>query len=190
MLRARKVAATRCLCRECAASVHAKQSSLGQRFFAHDVGSSCPASGESVAHRLLKTELAAAIRDAGWVAELEVPGTGWRADVLAASPDGARRVAWEAQLASATVADLQERTDTMRAELDAVCWVTDQDVPWMRQVPSLRLRRYDTGDGVRDQMAQCRCALIVGNSARRRPALTPELGNALSPRLTCSLIVT
>lgn len=131
-------------CRECAASVHAKQSSLGQRFFAHDAGSNCPASGESVAHRLLKTELAAAIRSGGWVAELEVPGTGWRADVLALSPDGARRVAWEAQLASATVADLQERTTTMLTELDAVCWVTDRDVPWVRRVPSLRLRRDDT----------------------------------------------
>jgi hypothetical protein len=41
------------------------------------------------------------IRAAGWHAELEVAGDGWRADVHAASPDGQRRTAWEAQLACA-----------------------------------------------------------------------------------------
>lgn len=63
-----------------------------------------------MAHRLLKLQLASAIRDAGWYAELEVAGEGWRADVLATSPDGTRRMAWEAQLAQITVDELRERT--------------------------------------------------------------------------------
>src|SRR3546814_5673800 len=68
-----------------------------------------------MAHRLLKLQLASAIRDAGWYAELEVAGEGWRADVLATSPDGTRRMAWEAQLAQITGAELRERTARMEA---------------------------------------------------------------------------
>jgi competence protein CoiA len=47
--------------------------------------------------------------------------------VLATSPDGARRIAFEAQLAAATVEDLTERTATMGADDVEVCWVTDKD---------------------------------------------------------------
>ncbi len=131
-------------CRGCGHGVQAKVSKLGLRFFADDAAvAECPANGETPAHRLLKSELAAAIRAAGWVAELEVPGDGWRADVLAISPDGESKIAWEAQLASATVDDLRERTATMLAELDGVCWVTDKDVPWVARVPSVRVRRDD-----------------------------------------------
>lgn len=134
------------VCRGCGERVHAKLSVRGLRFFAHHRRSDdCPLNGETPEHRLLKSELAAAIRAAGWVADLEVAGTGWRADVLATSPDGARRIAWEAQLASTTADDLAERTATMRAELDGVCWVTDKDVPWVTRVPSVRIRRGDNG---------------------------------------------
>ncbi len=78
-------------------------SKLGLRFFPHEAcGRCCPSNGgETPAHRLLKSELAAAIRSAGWTGELEVSGDGWRTDVLGVSPDGHRQVAWEAQLASA-----------------------------------------------------------------------------------------
>ena len=80
------------------------------RFFAHDADApNCGLAGESLAHRLLKIELASAIRAAGWHAELEVPGNGWRADVLATSPDGKTRMAWEAQLAASTAEDLGMR---------------------------------------------------------------------------------
>ena len=127
-------------CRACGSS--AKVSKLGMRFFAHRAAASdCPTVGETIEHRLLKIELAAAIRDAGWHAELEVPGTGWRADVLATSPDGARRIAFEAQLAAATVQDLTERTATMGADDVEVCWVTDKDTAWVTHVPSARVRR-------------------------------------------------
>lgn len=74
-------------CRECGHGLHAKVSRTGMRFFAHDPGApKCGLVGESLAHRLLKIELASAIRAAGWHAELEVPGNGWRADVLAFAP--------------------------------------------------------------------------------------------------------
>jgi hypothetical protein len=127
-------------CRGCGGGLQAKVSKLGLRFFAHDAAvSDCPLNGESAAHRLLKSALAGAIRQAGWTAELEVAGTGWRADVLALSPDGTRRVAWEAQLATATRDELAARTTTMLGELDGVCWVTDKDAIWLCQVPSARV---------------------------------------------------
>src|SRR6266536_2587056 len=111
-------------CRACAALMSAKVSSRGLRFFAHRSAADCPTLGETLEHRLLKIELAAAIRGAGWTAELEVPGNGWRADVLAARPDSARRIAFEAQLAAATIDDLRQRTATMAADHIEVCWVT------------------------------------------------------------------
>ncbi len=123
-------------CRECGHGLHAKLSTKGLRFFAHDrAAPTCSLVGETMAHRLLKLQLASAIRDAGWYAELEVAGDGWRADVLATSPDGARRMAWEAQLAQITVDELCERTARMRASGVAACWVTDQDRPWVSAVP-------------------------------------------------------
>lgn len=116
-------------CRGCSAAMSAKVSTRGLRFFSHRAAArDCPSAGETLAHRLLKLELAGAIRDAGWHAELEVPGNGWRADVLASSPDGSRRIAFEAQLASATIEDLRERTATIAAEDVEVCCLTDRDV--------------------------------------------------------------
>ena len=127
-------------CRECGHGLHAKVSRQGMRFFAHDAHApECGLAGESLAHRLLKMELASAIRNAGWLAELEVPGNGWRADVLATSPDGSRRMAWEAQLAAATAEDLADRTARMAAEGVWVCWVTDKDRPFIGHVPSIRI---------------------------------------------------
>jgi hypothetical protein len=117
------------VCRGCGAPMSAKSSSRGLRFFAHrSAAPGCPSQGETIAHRLLKIELVTAARDAGWHAELEIAGNGWRADVLATSPDGTRRIAFEAQLASCTIEDLDERTATMRADGVEVCWVTDRDV--------------------------------------------------------------
>src|SRR4051812_13768746 len=89
-------------CPGCGSSLHAKVSPASRklRYFAHDAArTDCLLNGETLAHRLLKTELASAVREAGWIAELEVSGDRWRADVLATSPNGIRRIAWEAQLA-------------------------------------------------------------------------------------------
>ena len=108
------------------------------RFFAHDARSSgCALNGETMAHRLLKLELACAVRDAGWRAQLEATGPGFRADVLAVSPDGADRVVWEAQLAGIAVDKIRERTATITSSGARVCWVTDRDTAWLGVVPAV-----------------------------------------------------
>lgn len=146
-------------CRECSHGLHAKVSRLGTRFFAHDAGApTCSLTGETMAHRMLKMELATAIRSAGWHAELEVPGTGWRADVLATSPAGGKRMAWEAQLASTTAQELTKRTATMAAEGVDVCWVSDKNTPWMGQVPSIQVQ--SPGDS--EQATNSGLAVIAG----------------------------
>lgn len=131
-------------CPECKWGVHAKHSSRGLRFFAHNAQrpAECQLSNESVEHHLLKLELATAIRAAGWYAELEVradDGT-WRADVLASSTNGKRRMAWEAQLSAITAEELQERTARYADADIAVCWVSPRaEVPWLSSAPAVRV---------------------------------------------------
>lgn len=133
-------------CPECGWSVHAKHSPSGVRFFCHDPGRppSCELSNESWEHHMLKLELAGAIRTAGWYAELEVPAEdgSWRADVMASSPDGTQRMAWEAQLSPITVEDIRARTARYRAEGITVCWVSPHKKPpqWIGAVPAVRVR--------------------------------------------------
>lgn len=124
-------------CRGCGHGLHAKVSPNGLRFFSHDAAQNdCPTAGESLAHRLLKLELVSAARAAGWEAELEVAGNGWRADVLATSPEG-RRVAWEAQLAQITPEEIVDRHSTMTADGLEVCWVADRHRAWIGEVPAV-----------------------------------------------------
>ncbi|WRZ96427.1 competence protein CoiA family protein (plasmid) [Streptomyces sp. NBC_01007] len=131
-------------CPECSHGMHAKVSSLGLRFFAHTPGAlTCMLAEESMAHHLLKLELAQAARAIGWMAELEVSGPdgSWRADVLA-STAGGRRVALEAQLASITAAEIRARTERMSAYGVRSCWFSDRSrIPWLGVVPSVRLAR-------------------------------------------------
>lgn len=130
-------------CDECHHPMHAKSSRTGLRFFAHAPGApTCALGLESVAHHLLKLELAGAARDAGAHAELEVPGPGgtWRADVLATDPAGTWTTALEAQLAPITGADITARTDRMRADGVTSIWFSDRPrPPWLGTVPSVRL---------------------------------------------------
>jgi len=129
-------------CPACGGRVHAKLSPAPHRlrFFAHDTNDpSCALNGETMAHRLLKLELASAVRDAGWSAELEATGPGFRADVLAVSPDGTHRVVWEAQLASIAVDDIRRRTETITASGAGVCWVASGDTAWFGSVPSIAI---------------------------------------------------
>ncbi|MFC4065058.1 competence protein CoiA family protein [Actinoplanes subglobosus] len=116
-------------CDACGESMHAKVSTLGLRFFAHDAARpDCPLTGETANHRLLKSAIAAAVRQAGWIAALEAKGpqSRWRADVLATSPDGARRVAWEAQLARQHDDDTLSRTERYAGDGVEVVWVFDR----------------------------------------------------------------
>ncbi|MFB7669042.1 competence protein CoiA [Kitasatospora sp. NPDC056138] len=129
-------------CPECRHGMHAKVSPHGMRFFAHDRGApTCALAQESMEHHLLKLDLATEVRAAGWFAELEVraeDGT-WRADVMASSPDGSRRMAWEAQLSPITADEIRARTERFAAHGVAVCWVATKARPWVGTVPSVRV---------------------------------------------------
>ncbi|NEC33802.1 competence protein CoiA family protein [Streptomyces rubrogriseus] len=135
-------------CPECGHGMHAKVSSAGLRFFAHTSGApTCTLAEESMAHHLLKLELAQAARGAGWLAELEVSGPDgrWRADVLASTASG-RRFALEAQLASITIDEIRARTERMSTYGVRACWFSDRSrIPWLGAVPSVRLARQDDG---------------------------------------------
>jgi competence protein CoiA len=137
-------------CPDCGHGVHAKVSSRRLRYFAHDPGrpGDCAWLNESLEHHLLKLELATAIRDAGWHAELEVraPDGSWRADVLASAHDGSRRVAFEAQLSPITDDDITTRTSRYQSAGIDVCWVSAGNwPPWMEAVPLAWVRA--PGDG-------------------------------------------
>lgn len=135
-------------CPECGHGMHAKVSSRGLRFFAHAPGApTCTLAEESMAHHLLKLELAQAARAAGWMAELEVSGPDgrWRADVLASTANR-RRVALEAQLAGITAAEVRDRTMRMASYGVHSCWFSDRSrIPWLGAVPSVRLARQVDG---------------------------------------------
>ncbi|MFF1400450.1 competence protein CoiA [Streptomyces sp. NPDC058287] len=139
------------VCDECRHAMYAKASRTGLRFFAHAPGApTCALGVESVAHHLLKLELAGAARDAGAHAELEVPGPGgtWRADVLATDPTGSWKTALEAQLAPITATEITARTARMRADNVSSIWFSDRPrPPWLGAVPSVRLATNDTGQG-------------------------------------------
>ncbi|MFI6731271.1 competence protein CoiA family protein [Streptomyces sp. R-74717] len=127
-------------CDECRHPLRAKVSPTGLRFFAHAPGApECAAAGESMAHHLLKLELAAAARAAGADAEMEVRGPEgtWRADVMASDPGGAWRVALEAQLSPITAMDIEARTERMLADDVTSVWFSDRPrPPWLGLVPS------------------------------------------------------
>ncbi len=135
-------------CPECGHGVHARLSRRRLRHFAHDSGRppDCAWLNESLEHHLLKLELATALRAAGWHADLEIraqDGT-WRADVLASSHDGVRRMAFEVQLSPITDDDIAERTARYQHEGIDVCWVSTNDRPsWMGLVPSVQVREPD-----------------------------------------------
>ena len=100
------------ICRECGGTVHAKCSSQGLRFFAHDRATSGCTAGESVQHMVSKIALAEAARALGWEAELESAGPDWRADVLMTTDLG-RRVALEVQLSAMSLADGQDANGSL-----------------------------------------------------------------------------
>ncbi|MBT2508550.1 hypothetical protein J7I98_22200 [Streptomyces sp. ISL-98] len=130
-------------CTDCGQSMHAKMSGRGGRFFAHHRRSPhCASGGETAEHRNLKRELARAAREAGHHAELEVTAghRGWRADVLVTAPEG-RRTALEAQISSASLDDVLERTRCYRDDGIDVVWFTPHAARWLTHVPSARLHR-------------------------------------------------
>jgi hypothetical protein len=168
-------------CRGCEGRMQARRSSLGLRFFAHDrTEPTCPSNGETPEHRALKHTIAQAIREANSTAEIEVaPGPGdrggWRADVLASTPDG-RRIAFEAQLASMTTAEGQERTDRYADDGIETVWITTKHASWLFQLPGVRV---DDANGI--VRATRGCAVFDGERWRTRD-------DALFGRLIASLL--
>lgn len=143
-------------CPECGHGLRAKVSPRGLRFFAHLPGAlACALAEESMAHHLLKLELATAARAAGWTANLEVsgPDRAWRADVLASAGD--RRIALEAQLAPITPEHIRDRTQRMAADGVPSVWFSDRPrPPWLGIVPSVRLASGDNGLAVVEGLAR------------------------------------
>lgn len=130
-------------CPACEGRMVARVSVLGLRHFAHRRRSpNCPLAGESAGHLLLKSDLAAAGRAAGWQMLLEAaaPHGAWRADVLAVSAEG-RQFALEAQLSPITEDGVLERTARYTADGVGVCWFDDRERPrpWMAAAPSLHV---------------------------------------------------
>ncbi len=155
-------------CRGCEGRMQARRSSLGLRFFAHDrTEPTCPSNGETPEHRALKHTIAQAIREANSTAEVEgAPGPGdrggWRADVLASTPDG-RRIAFEAQLASMTTAEGEERTDRYANDGIETVWITTKHASWLFQLPGVRV---DESNGV--VHATRGCAVFGGEGWQTR----------------------
>lgn len=139
-------------CDECGHPMFAKVSRNGLPFFAHAPHApNCALALETLAHHMLKLELANAARDAGAHAEMEVRGPDgyWRADVLASDPGGTWRWALEAQLAAISADDITARTERMRADGVTSIWFSDRPrPPWLGAVPSVRLTRPDEGQGL------------------------------------------
>jgi Competence protein CoiA-like family len=139
-------------CDECHHRMFAKVSRNGLRFFAHAPHApNCALALETLAHHMLKLELANAARDAGAHAEMEVraPDGAWRADVLASDQGGTWRIALEAQLAAITDDDIKDRTGRMQAGGVRSIWFSDKPCPpWLGVVPSVRLAQSDDGEGL------------------------------------------
>ncbi|WP_327159547.1 hypothetical protein [Streptomyces zaomyceticus] len=69
--------------------------------------------------------------------------------MMATSPDGARRVALEAQMAAISITDIKARTDRYAAAGVEACWFTDpKTVPWLDAVPSVQITRPEDGGPV------------------------------------------
>jgi len=139
------------ICPGCSASMQAVRSSLGSPFFRHDVEQPrCPSNGETAVHRWLKTELAHAIRRAGWTANLEVPSDlnagdseRWRADVMATDQESGRRVAFEVQISGQTVDVGQYRTERYARDGIDTFWVAAAKVWWMWKIPGFQIESSD-----------------------------------------------
>ncbi|MER6039056.1 hypothetical protein ABT133_35020 [Streptomyces sp. NPDC001835] len=69
---------------------------------------------------------------------------------MASSPDGSRRIAWEAQLSPITDRDILARTARYAADCIGVCWVSPgpQAPPWIDVVPAVQV-------SAPDQHGQC-----------------------------------
>jgi hypothetical protein len=98
----------------------------------------CELAGESRDHQRLKLLIVDTARSLGWSAQPEAPGEGWRADVLATSPEG-RRVVFEVQLSGQSIEETKRRTQNLTASGCEVVWITRRRTEWEQLAPTWRL---------------------------------------------------
>jgi len=99
----------------------AKTSKLGTQYFAHAPGGDNCSAGESAQHLRAKAIIVEAITRAGWIAQAEVPGDGWVADVMATR--GGVRVVFEVQWSRQNLAEYRHRQQRYLASgIAAVAW--------------------------------------------------------------------
>ncbi|MDX6453836.1 MAG: hypothetical protein QOH16_3885 [Gaiellaceae bacterium] len=123
----------------CEATAFARVSKLGTRHFFHRRANGCSGAGETFQHLWAKTEIVRACADAGWDAQTEVAGNGWRADVLATR--GSARVAFEVQWSPQDQQTCRLRQERYSADGIRGCWLYRGDTPnpAVRELPIFRL---------------------------------------------------
>lgn len=159
-------------CPECRHAMHARSGGDRRvRHFAHNADSpDCSLTkGESEEHRHVKVLIALAIRElTGWTAEIEYPGDGWRADVLAISPSGDRQIAFEPQFSYIHESTARKRTERHAASGVETVWLPKELNPSTEGLPRIRLT-YDA------QERTARVPVRVIGPAARRGGTAPPL---------------
>lgn len=127
-----------------------KTSKLGNYFFSHSRRGVCASAPESAEHIFLKTLIAKAAIQAGWLVTTEWPettpeGAKWVADVFCVK--GTTRVALEAQFSYQTVDDLRSRQEAYRNSGVRAAWFASsqkfksdylspsKEIPFFRVLP-------------------------------------------------------
>ncbi|GAA3846554.1 hypothetical protein AFIC_000492 [[Pseudomonas] carboxydohydrogena] len=162
----------------CDAPAYASHSPLDLRYFAHKSGyDRCPSGGESDEHESLKAAAARTVQSlAGWQADVEVSGDGWRADVLAMR--GSIKIAIEVQLSAQAKRQTGARNDRFEASEVSAFWLKG---------PKNRFN--DFGDGlqgpvhgasIREQMASVGVAVrnLIG-AVERQVRMANELARLI-----------
>lgn len=120
-----------------------RRSRLGTRHFAHKRSTSadgvrCEMEGETLEHLKAKAEIVRAAKEAGYVAAPEIPGDGWRADVMATRPNGTGRIAFEVQWSFLKFEDCLFRQERYARDQVRGCW-------FFRNPPPVLIRASDGG---------------------------------------------
>jgi hypothetical protein len=120
----------------------------GTKHFVHRANhDNCPWAHESADHVDAKLALVSALRETGWDVRTEQCGPDWRADVLATSPNGERRVAFEVQLSPQSYDETVARQWRFTAAGVEGVWLF-RTLPTMLgdpRIPMFSLRRDDSG---------------------------------------------
>jgi hypothetical protein len=105
----------------CNSEGYPRRSKLGVQHFVHRIPNpTCDWRTESLRHILCKQEIVLGCRDAGYEAQSEVGGNGWRADVLASRNHV--QVAFEVQLSKQSLDETFARQARYRANNVRGCW--------------------------------------------------------------------